>query len=295
MRTTSIAVIALLMLGCADPDISGAPATERQVEDQADAPEVEQPEPDEAADLDDQPDEPADPGDGAEVADTGEVDGDGPVVRYLEAFVTSRASDMQAMLEVADAGSPAAVYAELQIATVSALQQEGFPQDPSRLTPTDTGFELCSGDVTQEGACNHFADLEVVDGMLRSFTVDDVAIADRLAAGGQVAQQADTTVELIGAYHSVQADSLIVALDVTNGADTTLMLNPYTAEYVTMEGRQVTAADAFGPIDLRAGVSAYVVLAFPAQGVGGTVYLTGSADDFMTDLEWELALTPMDG
>lgn len=294
MRSIALLAVVLFALACSEP---APPVEDVATSSDADDPsggevtEDPEPEPEPEPEADVEPEPAPEP----EPADDAEPEPEEAARRYFEAFATYRPADMQQMLEEATAGSPAAVYAEVQIAYVSALQQEGIPAQSSRFTVTDTGVELCSDDGAGGRVCTQFETLRVDSGKLQSFTVDGVEIAERLAAGGQVAQQGEATVELVGAYHSVQADSLVVALDVRNGSDQTLNLNPYSAEYVTVDGRQVTAADAFAPIDLRPGVSAYVALAFPAQGVGGTVYLTGYGDDFSSELEWELTLSTMGG
>lgn len=215
--------------------------------------------------------------------------------QYFEAFATERADGMAPMLAAAAEGSPAAVYAQVQIAYTAALQQEGWPLDPSGFTVVDTGVELCSDDGSGATNCTRFEALQLEGSHLTSFTVDGVDIAERLASAAPPVEQGQTSVALLGAYHSVQSDSLVVALDVANGSDELVHLNAYTAEYLTTAGRQVTAADALSPLDLRPGASAYVMLIFAAEGVGGTVYLTGYGQDFVQDFEWEFPLVPIGG
>ncbi len=282
MRAITVAAVAMLAFACSEP----APPVEPDVPD-TDADEQLDTETEDGPAPADDPDPEAAPEPEAE------PEPQDAARRYFEAFATSRPGDMQQMLDQAVPGSPAAVYAEIQIAFASALQQEGLTPDPSRLTVTTSGIQLCTDDGAGGQDCTQFEALQTDGGKLAAFTVDGIDIAERLAAGGQTARSGETTVELVGAYHSVQADSLVVALDVRNGTDQTVQLNPYTAEYVTRDGRQVTAADAFAPLDLRSGASAYVALVFPAQGVGGTVYLTGFDDGFVEEFEWELPLTAM--
>ena len=151
-----------------------------------------------------------------------------------------------------------------------------------------TGVELCG---PNNSGCTDFEELAVATGKLATFTVDGVCVDDRLLAGGLQANQNGVVVELLGAYQSVVSDDLIVALDVTNDSDETVILNGWSAEYLTAESRQATASDAIGPDELRSGASAYLALVFPTQGLGGTVNLTGYDADFTVDLEWELMLT----
>ena len=247
MRSIALAAITLFTLACSEPatpveDV--ATTSDEDVPSVGDVTEDAEPAPEPGTDVElEAAPEP-------EPADDAVLEPEEAARRYFEAFATQRPGDMQQMLEEAEEGSPAAVYAAVQIALFSALQQEGWPQEPAGFTVTDTGVELCSDDGAGGRVCTQFESLRVDSGKLQSFTVNDVEIAERLADGGQVAQQGEATVELVGAYHSVQSDSLLVALDVRNDTDQTLNLNPYSAEYVTIDGRQVSTADAFAPIEV---------------------------------------------
>ena len=211
---------------------------------------------------------------------------------YFEAFATYRSSTMAEMLERSEEGAAAFVYAQVQTAYAAALEQQGFPSDAQVFSVTDTGVRLCDP-AGGPDACTDFEELTVSSGRLISFTVDGFEVDDRLALGGVTANQNGVTAELLGAYHSVQSDVLIVAIDLTNEGDDQTVLNGFSAEYLSPEGRQVTASEAVGPDDLRPGASSYMVLAFSSQGVGGTVFLGGYPSDFSADLEWEFALIPL--
>jgi hypothetical protein len=223
-----------------------------------------------------------------------ELGPDEAALAYFEAFATSRPSEMATMVDHALESSPAWVYARVQTAFMAAQQQEGWgPFDAQRLRVTDTGVELCQTGPDGRRSCMDFENLTVTDGKLATFTIAGTAIEDRLFAGGTTATDGDVVVELIGAYHSVQADSLVVVVDITNGSSQPVDLNLYSAEYLTPDSRQVSAEEAVGPFDLRPGASGYAALMFPAQGVGGAVYITGWDDDY-DELEWELALGELD-
>jgi hypothetical protein len=212
---------------------------------------------------------------------------------YFEAFATSRPSEMAEMLDHALEGSPAWTYARVQTAFMAAQQQEGWTIDPQRLRVIDTGVELCSTDLDGSRSCFDFEEMTVSDGKLVTFTADGTSIDDRLYAGATTATERDVSVELLGAYHSVQADSLLVAIDISNQSSESIDLDLFGATYVTPEGRQVTASEAVGPYELRPGASSFAGVMFPAQAVGGTVYLTGWDGNF-EDLEWELPLRDID-
>ena len=272
----SVSMLAVGLAACAStPPVTEAEpvlADEPDEADREDADAEPEPEPEPEAEPEPEPDEAA--------------------LAYFQAFATSRSSSMAEMLDLSDEGSPAHVYAQVQIAYAAALEQQGFPSDAQVTEVIDTGVRLCDP-AGGPDACNPFEELTVSSGKLVSFTVDGVGVDDRLAAGGASANQNGVTADLLGAYHSVQSDVLIVAIDLANGGDDQTVLNGYSAEYLSEDGRQVTASDAIGPDDLRPGASTYMVLVFPSQGVGGTVFLGGYPSDFSADLEWEFALTPV--
>ena len=295
-RVAAVAVavtVAVVLPACSQepPAVEQSAAVQEAVAEPEDPPQDEAPPAEAAAPVEAAQ---AEPVEAAQAEPDGGLDLDDAARRYFEAFATDRADGMAPMLDAAAEGSPAAVYAQVQIAYAAALEQEGWPRDPSSLSVIDGGVELCSDDGMGVTACTRFEALQLEGSHLVSFAVDGVDITGRLASAAPPVEQGGTSVALLGAYHSVQSDSLIVALDVSNGGDELVHLNAYTAEYLTSAGRQVTAADALSPMDLRAGASAYAMLIFPAQGVGGTVYLTGYGPDFLEDFEWEFPLVALD-
>lgn len=219
----------------------------------------------------------------------GEPDAPQAAMAYFEALVTGTPDEMAAMHEHAAEGSPADVYAELQIAGAAAQQQEGMPLPPMALEIIDDGVERCP-ETPGMGECFAFTNLTVSDGKLVTFDAGGERIDDRLAAGGEVATDGPVTVELTAAYHSVESDGLNIALELSNDGDAPVNTDLYSAEYVTSDNRQVSVQNGLGPTTLRPGVSARAILAFPDQGVGGTLYLTGSSEDYMTGYEWTLEL-----
>ena len=254
-------------------------------------------EPDQPGDADEpeqteQEPEPADPEEPD--GDTSQQDVADAARGYFDAFATYRPAAMQPMLDHAAEGSAAHTYAAVQIANIDALADQGLTSEPATATYLDGGaVEMCHATDDGSRSCSVMADITVDGELLSTFTVDGAPIDQRLATGGATASDGNVTVTLLGAYHSVQADTLVVALDIHNGADDVTNLNIYTAEYINDAGRQVTASDAVGPIELRSGAASYATIYFPAQGVGGTFYLEGYSEDFSRDYEWDLKLTPL--
>ena len=257
--------------------------------------EVEPDQPEETEEPAEQEPEPAEPDDIEEPDDEADQQDVADATRgYFDAFATYQPAGMQTMLDHATEGSAAYTYAAVQIANVAALGDPGFSSDPGTATYLDDGdVEMCNVGDDGSRSCSVMGDITLDGGLLSAFTVDGAPIDDRLATGGETTSEGNVAVTLLGAYHSVQADLLVVALDIHNGADDATNLNIYTAEYINDAGRQVTASDAVGPIELRSGAASYATIYFPAQGVGGTFYLEGYSEDFSRDYEWELTLTPL--
>jgi hypothetical protein len=292
--TTLAATLAatLILAACGDsspPIVETDTAADEvdEAEEESEPDETSEPadEPDDVEPVEERPEEPEE----AEEPDAPEA-----ARAYFDAMATLQPSTMRQMLDHAVEGSPAYVYASVQVAAVEALADQGMTDDAGDATVTETGMRVCNTDIDGSRNCTDMEELTVTNGKLATFTVDGTQIDDRLAAGGATATEGATSVTLLGAYHSIQGDVLLVALDIVNEGDEPTNLNIYSAEYVNDAGRQVSAGDAIGPSELRGGAAGSAVIYIPAQSVGGTFYLDGSSDDFMTSYEWELQLTPID-
>jgi hypothetical protein len=227
----------------------------------------------------------------------GELEPDESALAFFEEFATNTPGSLALMFDhLALEGSPAWVYARVQHGFVVTNQRQGSaPLDPQLLRVTDTGVELCQTYADGETECMLFENFQVTDGKLVTFTADGTEIDDRVSAN-DTSTDGQVTAELVGAYHSVQSDKLLVVISLTNGSDASLFLDHPAAEYVTAEGQQVVVAESVGPRDLRAGAGDFVVLEFPDQGIGGTVFLGGWSrlpDDRVAELEWALQLRPL--
>jgi hypothetical protein len=257
-----------------EEDSTGESASEESATD-------DEPEPAPDPEAEPEPEPEPEPGEAAEAA-----------LAYFEALGESRPASLLEMVDLAAEGSPAELYARFQHAFTEARQQEGWPTETQEAYVTDEGVDLCFPPEVDE-PCWFYRDLVVRDGQLANFTVNGEPIEDRLFAGDASDETGDVVAELVAAYHTITGDVLVVILDVENGSADDVSLSIYSADYLTADNRQVSASDAVGPVELRAGSSAYVALIFPSQGIGGTAYLPGWGAG-STELEWEIPLEAID-
>lgn len=210
------------------------------------------------------------------------VAGGDAVEGYFRAFASGNPKDMRDMVKLSAKGTPARTYAQVQVALAAAQRAEfGSGSPPSTMEVVDGELELCNeplGEVPQE-ECFRFADFETTDGKLASFTAAGEAIDGRIAKGGQTVEAGGTVVKLLGAYHSVQADMLIVAFEAEPGGQA-ISLEWYSAEYVDPDGATVAAITASGPDRLRSGRDNIGVVQFEQAPIGGTVRLPAYDNDF---------------
>ncbi len=212
------------------------------------------------------------------------------VVRgYFEAFATADPEKMSAMVDFAEPGSIAHLYAIHQTATTRAFRDAGGPMLPDRITFRGDEVEKCSVESETCGIGANFT-TDPDSGLLTGFTVDGQSLEGRLLGGsGQATSGADAQFTLVSAYKSIQANSLYVVVDVENGPNP-LDISPWSAEYVTPDGRQVTASDGVGPAELRPGAKATYLVIFDGADLGGTLYMGGYSERGQSEFEVELPL-----
>jgi hypothetical protein len=205
----------------------------------------------------------------------------------VEAFFRAMASqdprDMKAMADLAADDSPAKTYARVQYALVVAEQQSygGGMTGPQIMRITDDGgIELSSEPLGYEGDVEEtvtFTDFELTGGKLASFSAinadDDepISIDDRIVPGGQRQEIAGNTVRLMGAYHSVQADTVIVVLSTEATGDS--IEYGYSDTYETSDGREVASTQYVGDDTPRAGREGPYVVSFDSVDLGGTAFI----------------------
>ncbi|HEY8526933.1 MAG TPA: hypothetical protein VIL48_18315 [Acidimicrobiales bacterium] len=215
-----------------------------------------------------------------------------PVVEYFEAFAADDLAYMQAVLDHAAEGSPAALYATHQIAVTRALGPDGVPTTVDvdddtivlRATATDP-----SGQEVELSAT--FGDFEMDGDRLSTFTVDGVPLADRIRVGDPAGVSGNgVTVRIVTAYVTPRGD-LWLNVDIANTRGDVVEVADYDWALVTPDGRQVDpsenvccpTAPSVGP-----GATAGHVVAFEQVGLGGTFQFVAFSEDFMTEIRLEV-------
>jgi len=213
--------------------------------------------------------------------------------QYLDLLATEDLSRMGGMTGLAAAGSPAALYATHQIAAVRA---SGIPRAPTDVEVDGDSIVLCqagldaSGNQTEQ--CNTYADFTVDGDRLASFTIDGTPVSDRIRAGDPAGTSADgVTARIVTAYQTARGD-LALNIDITNGRDTALAVADYDWAFVTADGRQVAPSELFaGPApQVEPGATAGHVVYFEQAPLGGSLRIVAFADDFATEVRFELGV-----
>lgn len=203
--------------------------------------------------------------------------------QYLEAFASGNATKMAAMLDLSEPGSAAHTYGQHQRALAEAIRAGGGLEEAQTVTVAGDSIEVCFTGV--DPSCGTFSDFQALPtGKLTSFTVDGTAIESRLlpAAERPAIGVADVSLRVISAYRTIQSDSLIVTLDVSNQSSRQVTVATYDADYVTPDGRQAKVAEAVGLTDVQAGASTFMAVVVPAADHGGTLSVDVFTSDFDT-------------
>lgn len=222
------------------------------------------------------------------------VTGGAAVADYFRALSSQRPSEMQRMVRLSAPNSPARTYAQVQIAYAAAQRAEmGSAGPPRTMEVADGEIETCTEPVgvyaEDAEQCFQFSGFETTEGKLASFKAGGKTIDKRLAKGGQTIEVGGTEVTLLGAYHSAEADLLIVAFEAEPG-DQQISVEWYSAEYIDPDGATVASIAAYGPDPLRKGRQNIAVAMFEQTPVGGTVVLPGYDADYSTlpELQFDL-------
>lgn len=206
---------------------------------------------------------------------------------YFNAFATDEASEMEPMLDNAEADSPAYLYAEHQIN--NALADEAANQSSSASTVAVSGDEvtmidesLLPADATEEERAEvttTYREFEYAsDGKLVTWTAEPggslegrVLAQDGIGTSGKVTIKAKTS-------YVTNAGDLIVTYDVRNKSKDQAMVTP--KGYVNADKRQVQIATGTGSLDLAPGSFATEAASMENGEPGGkmtfTVYFTGT-------------------
>jgi hypothetical protein len=217
------------------------------------------------------------------------TEADNAAIDYLDLLAENDLGSMTRMLELATPGSPAHLYATHQIAVVRLAGTT-----PSISTSGgDDAVEMCYRTLDAAGneieECNTFAGFETDQGtgLLESFTVDDVNIRERITAGAP--QSGDgVTVQVRSSYQTARGD-LAVNVDISNARPGPIAVADYEWAYVGPDNRQVAPSEEglAGP-DIEPGATAGFVALFPQTVVGGTLRFVAFADDFGTEIRFDV-------
>jgi hypothetical protein len=195
------------------------------------------------------------------------------------------------VLDASVEGSPAHLYATHQIANVRAI---GTSLGAAMHTEGDvvvimstTGYDADGVEQTESVTYRDFA---VEGGKLAGFVVNETPVADRIRAGGEPVTVDDVSVRVVTAYQTARGD-LTINVDTTNGRQDVLNVSSYEWALMTPDGRQVALSQNFCcPTDpvIQPGATAGYVAAFEQVGLGGTLRFVAFADDFVTEVRFDV-------
>ena len=201
----------------------------------------------------------------------------GPAQTYFDGVATQTVDSLQHSLDVARPGSPAAAYATYLRGSAQAAADGGAAPTEAEFTAdhTDNGYRFCQGDGSDR-TCFDYTHVEVVDGKVASFSVNDQPIAPRLTVGaGQEVDfdGTDATAAFVASYRTTATDLLFVVVTVRSGPTA---LGEITARYRPPGGGSASSTMQVGPDDLAAGSKANYAFAFPHAALGGKVTLSAT-------------------
>lgn len=208
------------------------------------------------------------------------------VEEFLEAI--QKISDPAAIreaLSLTKPGSPVEVYVNHLANSAEAALDGGLTMTDSTVEKIDdSSFKSC--DSVNREVCVTFSDIEVdSEGLYVNLRVDDQPIQDRLTAGdGTSVTAADASFTFLTAYKSIQSGALFVSVKVETSAQA---VSPflYSATYRSPDGKQRTATDALGPVDIGADSNSIVTMIFQGVDGGGQITLDGCVDECASNFD----------
>lgn len=209
------------------------------------------------------------------VADPGTTPGSdvvGDEVDTLTFFADVFSADVERVsgaVEHTEPGSPAEAYARFQQTFLEVNAAHGRSIEPASVFLTAETTRVCVTPAT----CTEVTDVEVRDGQIVSFSVDDNPIAARLATAGEPVVAAATALRVRVAYDSVTGGQLIVMLEVASEQRDRIELP--NAVYVTDTGREqaVNPQASLGVDTFKLKGNEVVMLAFPGVTPGGELHV----------------------
>jgi len=221
-----------------------------------------------------------------------EVDPDVMAVagEYLEALTDDSGPDTVAMATASAPGSVAERYAThlgaldaIQVASGEQREQASVTVDGGTATVTLTPAGA------EEGVDTTWADFTVDDeGRLDSFTINGVALDDRLIVGGDSDTTDGVEAALVSAFQLASSDRPVVIVEFDNGADGRYRLSE--AIYVAPDGTEGSSVPGGRGLLVPAGEENRAALVFEAAPLGGTLTLVGTLGG--APLRQDLALAP---
>jgi hypothetical protein len=201
-----------------------------------------------------------------DAAPTGDAAGAFDPLAYFDALFSGDPAAVTTLQTLTAPGSPAEAYALYQLAFADTITAFGGEIEPSYLYLTADGVLLC---LTTD-QCVYITDLEVVDGQLADFLVDDTEIGPRLGVPGQPVSVGPVTTRVKAAYRAITgSDALRIYVELSSTADATFELS--NAVYVDADGN-LTPVDrntSIGAVDGTAREPVSVALDFPGADPGG--------------------------
>lgn len=204
-------------------------------------------------------------------------------VAYVEAITAYTDEGFAQAADLTAPGSPAAAYVTYRQVVLRSDRQAGYRYEADELD-VDGGTITTCVQAENEEHCADFADFQIADGQILSFSVDGVPIDGRIAAGGEPVTVGPLTATPLTAYRAATSDQLIVMVDVSNSSDRTIDVDVHMAELVDTTGAQSTVETWQGATDLRPGATTTALFMFGPVDPGGTLYLTGWDDTDRLDL-----------
>jgi hypothetical protein len=213
---------------------------------------------------------------------------------YFEALASEDLSRMGAMLDNSLEGSAAGLYATHQIAAVrasgavpGAASTTMDVRDGTIVLTSTTGYD---NDGTEQAESITYGGFTVEGDKLTGFTVNDAQVADRVRAGGDPVTVDGVTARIVTAYQTALGD-LFLNVDTTNGRQGPVTVASYEWALVTQDGRQVSPSQKFCcPTDptVQPGATAGSIVPFEQVGLGGTLRYVAFADDFVTEVRFDI-------
>lgn len=214
----------------------------------------------------------------------------GVAEQYLEALTADDGPDVDTMTELSAPGSVAEKYAVHTAALADLQAAAGEPASGGEVRvegDTVIATLVGSGGATVDTTWSDFTLDD--DGLLVDFTINGVALDDRLVVGGASDTVDGVTISVVSAFELVTNDSPVVILQIDNGGD-----GPYRlrgASYEAPDGATVTSTPDEGRgLVVGAGASNRVLLVFATAPFGGTLTLDGTLAG--APVTHELPLTP---